>query len=64
MARWEGTQICKEGHRYGLVEACDERAATAEAAEEFQIPPELRFKIAVTNLTDKKCAPPRNGASL
>jgi hypothetical protein len=54
IARWEVTLIGKKGHRYGTVEARDEREATAKAAEEFQIPPELRFKIAVTKLADKK----------
>jgi hypothetical protein len=54
MPRWEVTLIGKRGHRYGVVEARYEREATAKAAEEFQIPPELRFKIAVTKLADKK----------
>ena len=34
------TLIGKKGHRYGTIEARDEREATAKAAEEFQIPPE------------------------
>ena len=54
MPRWEVTLIGKKGHRYGTIEARDEREATAKAAEEFQIPPELRFKIAITKLADKK----------
>jgi hypothetical protein len=61
MPRWEVRLIGKKGHRYGTVEARDEREATAKAAEEFQIPPELRFKIAVTELVDKK-HPRRSGA--
>lgn len=39
MPRWEVRLIGKKGHRYGTVEARDEREATAKAAEEFQIPP-------------------------
>lgn len=54
MPRWEVTLIGNKGQRYGTVEAKDEREATAKAAQEFQIPPELRFKIAVTKLVDKK----------
>jgi translation initiation factor IF-3 len=54
MARWEVTLIGKKGHRYGVIEARDEREANEKAADEFQIPPELRFKIAVTKLADKK----------
>jgi hypothetical protein len=57
MARWEVTLIGKKGHRYGVVEARDEREATAKAAEEFQIPPELRFKIAVTKACRKEMSP-------
>jgi hypothetical protein len=39
-----------------VVEARDEREATAKAAAEFAIPPALRFKSAVTKLADKKWA--------
>ena len=34
--------------------AKDEREATAGAAEEFQIPPALRFKIAVTKVSRRE----------
>lgn len=54
MASWEVTLIGKRGQRYGVVEAKDEREATAKAADEFRIPPKLRFKIVVTKLADKK----------
>ena len=54
MHRWDVTLIGKKGHRYGTIEARDEREATTKAAAEFQIPPELGFKIAVTKLADKK----------
>jgi hypothetical protein len=37
-----------------VVEARDEREATAKAAPEFEIPLTLRFKIAVTTLAEKK----------
>lgn len=50
MARWEVTLIGKKGHRYGVIEARDEREATVKAAEDFQIPRELRFKIAVARI--------------
>jgi hypothetical protein len=53
MPRWEVTLIGKKGHRYGTVEAKDEREAVAKAAAEFEIPLALRFKIAVTKLADK-----------
>ena len=54
MSRWDVTLIGKKGHRYGTVEARDEAEATAKAAVEFDIPPELRFKIVVTKLDDRK----------
>lgn len=54
MPRWEVTLIGKKGQRYGVVEARDEKEATAKAAKEFQIPPELRFKIAVTKIAEKR----------
>jgi hypothetical protein len=54
MPRGEVTLIGKKAHRYGTIEARDECEATVKAAEEFQIPPELRLKIAVTKLADKK----------
>ncbi|MBV9627407.1 MAG: hypothetical protein JO230_04840 [Xanthobacteraceae bacterium] len=54
MCRWEVTLIGKKGHRYGTIEARDEAEATAKAAAEFEIPPALRFKIAVTKLAKKK----------
>ena len=53
MLRWEVTLIGKKGHGYGTVEAKDGREATAKAAEEFEIPTALRFRIAVTRLADK-----------
>jgi len=43
-----------ERHRYGVIEARDEREATAKAAAEFKIPSALRFKISAAKLADKK----------
>jgi hypothetical protein len=54
MPRWEVTFTDKKGHRYGVVEARDEREATVKAAKEFRVPPDLQFKIVVTRLGEPK----------
>jgi hypothetical protein len=48
MPRWRVDYIGKRGKHLGTVEAPDEKAATAEAARQFNITPARRSKIVVT----------------
>jgi hypothetical protein len=54
MARWRADYIGKVLSTLGTVEAPDEKSAIAKAAEEFNITPGRRNKIAITKLADKK----------
>lgn len=54
MARWEVMLFRKKGERLGVIEAKDEREATAKAATEFNVPPERHWQIVVTKLADQK----------
>jgi hypothetical protein len=53
MHRWRVDYIGKVLVTIGRVEAEDEKTAIAKAAEEFNIPPARRNKIAVTKLSEK-----------
>jgi hypothetical protein len=53
MARWRVDYLGKKGSHLGTVEAPDEKAAIEQAAEQFNITPARRFKIAVTKISDK-----------
>jgi len=54
MPRWRVDYIGKVLSTLGQVEAATERQAIAKAAEEFNIAPARRNKIAVTRLADRK----------
>lgn len=56
MPRWRVDYIGKVLSTLGTVEAPDERSAVAKAAEEFNITPARRNKIAVVKLEDRKGA--------
>ena len=53
MPRWRVDYLGKKGSHLGTVEAPDEKAAIAKAAEEFNITPARRNKIAVTKVEEK-----------
>jgi hypothetical protein len=53
MPRWRVDYIGKKGSHLGTVEARDEREAVDKAAEEFNVSPARRNKIAVTKLSEK-----------
>jgi hypothetical protein len=53
MPRWRVNYIGKVLQTLGTVEAPDENGAIAKAAEEFNITPVRRNKIAVTKLADR-----------
>ena len=53
MPRWRVDMIRKKASHLGTVEAPDEQSAIAKAAEQFEIPPALRFKIVVQKISDK-----------
>jgi hypothetical protein len=53
MPRWRVDYLGKKGSHLGTVEAATEREAIAKAAEEFDIAPARRNKIAVTKLSEK-----------
>ena len=48
MARWRVDFIGKVLFTLGAVEAPDEKTAIAEAATDFRVPPDRRFRIVVT----------------
>jgi hypothetical protein len=50
MPRWRVDFIGKVPQTLGSVEAKDEKSATAEAANEFHIPPARQNKIVVTRI--------------
>ena len=54
MPRWRVDYLGKKGSRLGTVEAPDEKAAIAKAAEEFNISPARRNKIAVMKIEERK----------
>jgi hypothetical protein len=56
VATWDVTIIRKKGQRLGTVGAADERAAIAKAIEDYNIPPALQSKLALTKIqnTEKK----------
>jgi hypothetical protein len=54
MPRWSVDLIRKRAQHLGTVEAPDERAAIANASEEFGIEPARRNKIVVTRLDERK----------
>jgi hypothetical protein len=54
MPRWEVMLFRKKGERLGVIEARDEKEATAKAATEFNVPPERHWQIVVTKLAGKK----------
>jgi hypothetical protein len=51
--RWRVDYLGKKGPHLGTVEAATEREAIAKAAEEFNIAPARRNKIAVVKLSEK-----------
>jgi hypothetical protein len=53
MARWRVDYIGKGAKHLGTVEAADEKAAIAEAAKQFNIPPARRNKIVVPRLEER-----------
>jgi hypothetical protein len=50
MPRWRVDYLGKKGSHLGTVEARDEREASAKAAEQFNIAPARRNKIAVPKI--------------
>jgi hypothetical protein len=46
MYEWKITRLRAKAEFLGYVEAPDEKTAIAAAAKEFQIAPELRFRLA------------------
>jgi len=54
MPRWSIDMILRRGTHLGTVEAPDERSAIAKAAEQFEIAPALRNKIAVTKINKSR----------
>jgi hypothetical protein len=52
--RWSVDLIRKRGQHLGTVEAPDEASAIAKAAETFGIPPQLRIKLAVTKVPNRR----------
>jgi hypothetical protein len=54
MPRWRVDYLGKKGSHLGTVEAPDEKAAIAKAAEEFNISPARRNKIAVMKIEERK----------
>ena len=58
MPRWEVTLIGKKGHRYGTIEARDEREATAKAAESSD-PARTAVQDRYHQACRQKVAPPK-----
>jgi 1,2-phenylacetyl-CoA epoxidase PaaB subunit len=59
--RWSVDIFRKPGHHLGTIEAPDERSAIVKAAETFDIPPQLRIKIAVTRMDVRARGSKENG---
>jgi hypothetical protein len=57
MPRWRVDYLGKKGSHLGTVEARDAREAIAEAAEQFNVSPARRNKIAVTRHEDRTTKP-------
>jgi hypothetical protein len=53
MPSWRVDYLGKKGSHLGTVEAATEREAIAKAAEQFDIAPARRNKIAVTKFSEK-----------
>jgi hypothetical protein len=54
MPRWSVDILRKRAEHLGTVEAPNEQAAIAKAAEEFEIGPERRNRISVRKLDNKR----------